>query len=75
MIPRNHMICAPPSTSSVLEAGGALPASTVTALLPADDTKTLEAEGMTTKGAIKLKLERAGQDALITEIQEQNTTF
>ena len=66
---------APPSTISILEAQAALPASKVTALLPTDDTRTLEAEGMKTKTAIKLKLERAGQLTLITEIQEQNTSF
>jgi len=35
----------------------------LTALLPADDTKPLEAEGMTTTGAIKLKLEHTGAQA------------
>ncbi|MHC4227245.1 MAG: DUF4962 domain-containing protein [Planctomycetota bacterium] len=42
----------------------------LTALLPTDDTKTLEAEGMTTTGAVKLKLERLDQGAQIIEIHE-----
>ena len=34
------------------------------------DTETLEANGMTTTGAIKLKLERPDQGAQIIEIRE-----
>jgi len=42
----------------------------LTALLPTDDTKTLEADGMTTRGAIKVKLERPGQDPQILEVRQ-----
>jgi len=43
----------------------------LTALLPADDTKTLEADGMMTTGAIKLKLESpAGQLPQILEVRQ-----
>ena len=34
------------------------------------DNKTLEAEGMTAKSAIKVKLERPGQETQIVEVRE-----
>jgi hypothetical protein len=44
----------------------------LTALLPTDDDAVLrEPDGLTTKGAIKLRLERPGQAAQIVEVQEQ----
>jgi hypothetical protein len=43
----------------------------LTALLPADDTATLETYGLKTTGAIKLKLERSGgQPPQILEIRQ-----
>ncbi|MHC4582824.1 MAG: DUF4962 domain-containing protein, partial [Planctomycetota bacterium] len=45
--------------------------SKLTALLPTDEGKTLEAEGMTTRGAIKIRLERPGdQQVQIVEVRE-----
>jgi hypothetical protein len=46
-------------------AGGQL-----TALLPTDDDASLEAEGLHTRGSIKLKLERPGQPAQVLEARE-----
>lgn len=40
------------------------------ALLPSDDSKTLEADGLKTTGAIKVKLEGTGQDAQVVEVRE-----
>ncbi len=46
----------------------------LTALLPMDETKTLEAEGTTTKGAIKLKLEHSdAQPPQILEVRQGNS--
>jgi hypothetical protein len=46
----------------------------LTALLPTDDTTTLEAEGMTTTGAIKLKLESSdNQPPQIHEVRQGNS--
>ncbi len=45
------------------------PGGKLTALLPTDDTKTLEANGMTTKGAIKLKLDIPNQPPQIFEVR------
>ncbi len=43
----------------------------LTALLPTDDTKTLEADNLKTTGAIKLKLETStGQPPQILEVVE-----
>ena len=42
----------------------------LTALLPTDDSKTLEADGITTTGAIKLRLERKNQSPQIIEVPE-----
>ena len=42
----------------------------LTSLLPTDNTTTLEAEGMTTTGAIKLRLERKNQSPQILEIRQ-----
>jgi hypothetical protein len=43
----------------------------LTALLPTDDAKTLEADGLTTQGAIKLRLEGPGaQPPQILEVRE-----
>jgi hypothetical protein len=42
----------------------------LTALLPTDDNASLEAEDLRTTGAIKLKLERAGQPPQILEVRE-----
>ncbi len=42
----------------------------LTALLPTDDNATMEAAGLRTTGAIKLKLESPGQPAQILEIRE-----
>jgi hypothetical protein len=42
----------------------------VTALLPTDETVTLEAEGLKTTGAIKLKLEQQNKPPQILEIRE-----
>jgi hypothetical protein len=42
----------------------------LTALLPTDDTATLQAKSLTTTGAIKLKLERQGQPPQILEVRE-----
>ncbi len=44
----------------------------LTALLPSDDAKTLEADGLTTKGAIKLKLQQPDQPPQILEVQENS---
>jgi hypothetical protein len=41
------------------------------ALLPTDDTTAMEAAGLRTTGAIKLRLSRPGQSAQIVEVQEQ----
>jgi len=41
----------------------------LTALLPADDTKTLEADDLKTTSAIKLKLESQGEEPQILEIR------
>ena len=47
------------------------PGGELTALLPTDDTATLEAGGMTTTGAIKLKLKRPGEGSPhILEVRE-----
>jgi len=48
----------------------ASPDGNLTALLPADDAKTLEADGLKTTGAIKVKLERTGQHAQVVEVRE-----
>ncbi len=48
------------------------PGGELTALLPTDDTATLEADGMTTTGAIKLKLERPGQPPQILEVRKRS---
>jgi hypothetical protein len=45
------------------------PGSRLTALLPTDETTLLVDEGLTTRGAIKVRLERPGQDAQIIEVQ------
>jgi hypothetical protein len=42
----------------------------LTALLPADDARTLEADGLKTTGAIKLKLEGPEQRAQIIELRD-----
>jgi Domain of unknown function (DUF4962)/Heparinase II/III-like protein len=44
----------------------------LTALLPTDDNAVLETEGLRTRGAIKLKLERPGQPDQILEVREEN---
>jgi len=45
----------------------------LTALLPTDDTTTLEADGLTTTSAIKLKLEsKSGESPQILEIRQGN---
>ncbi len=41
----------------------------LTVLLPSDDAQTLEADGLTAKGTIKLKLERADQPPQILEVR------
>lgn len=41
----------------------------LTALLPMDDASILEADGMTTKGAIKVRLECAGREAQILGVR------
>jgi hypothetical protein len=46
------------------------PGGELTALLPTDDAATLEGGGMTTTGAIKLKLEHPDQETQIIEIRE-----
>ena len=49
----------------------AWPGIKLTALLPTDDTKTLTAEGITTKGTIKVKLERSEGPAIqILEVRQ-----
>jgi len=53
----------------LFEAGGT--AGELTALLPTDDETTLKAEGLRTKGAIKLRLEREGHTPQILEIREE----
>jgi hypothetical protein len=42
----------------------------LTALLPTDDSKTLEADNLKTTGAIKLKLEKGGKQPQILEIRQ-----
>ncbi len=49
-----------------------LPDNNLTALLPTDDNALLRADGVTTQGAIKLRLERPGQSAQIIEVQEHS---
>lgn len=44
----------------------------LTALLPAKDDLTLSSDGLTTKGAIKLKLERPNQAVQIVTLRERN---
>jgi len=46
------------------------PNGKLTALLPTDDSKTLSANGMTTKAAIKVKLERPGQETQTIEARQ-----
>ena len=46
-------------------------AGELTALLPTDDNAVLEAEGLRSKDAIKLKLDRPGQPPQILEIRER----
>jgi hypothetical protein len=41
-----------------------------TALLPTDDRATLQAHGLQSKGAIKCRLERAGQPAQVLEVRQ-----
>jgi len=43
----------------------------LTALLPSDDAATLEAEGLKTTGAIKLKLEQSYKPPQILDVSEQ----
>jgi hypothetical protein len=45
----------------------------LTALLPTDDTTTLEADTLKTTGAIKLKLESPNQDAQIIEVRRNGS--
>ncbi|MCL5281670.1 MAG: DUF4962 domain-containing protein [Planctomycetes bacterium] len=42
----------------------------ITALLPTSDGALLEAEGLSTRGALKLRLERPGRSAQIVAVQE-----
>jgi len=48
------------------------PSGQLTALLPADDTATLETRDLQTTGAIKIKLDRPGRKSKILEIRENN---
>jgi hypothetical protein len=43
----------------------------LTALLPVDDNLVLQSDGLETKGAIKLRLERPGHSARIVEVRER----
>ena len=52
----------------LFEAG--FPGGKLTALLPTNDTATLEAEGMKSTGVIKLKLERKNQSPQILQVKE-----
>jgi hypothetical protein len=51
------------------EAGS--PNGAVTALLPVDANIVLQSDGLETRGAIKLRLERPGQSARIVEVRER----
>lgn len=46
------------------------PGGKLTALLPTDDNAVLEAEGLRSKGTIKLKLDRPGQPSQILEVRK-----
>jgi len=47
-----------------------MPNGTLTALLSAEDTKTLKADDLKTTGAIKAKLERPDQRTQVVEVRE-----
>lgn len=59
----------PVSGGYVLKA--ALHDGALTALLPTDDNAALEEEGMTTRDAIKLRIERPGQSPQVVEVRER----
>jgi hypothetical protein len=50
-----------------------LPTGEFTALLPTDNTKTLESNSLKTTGAIKVRLEGTGKHAQIVEVRQGNS--